>query len=174
MLLVEFPGYGRSEGSPTEDSIVAVLASAFDDLGLRPEVDAQRIVLYGRSIGGGAVCALTRQRRPAAVILQSTFRSLRSMLATFGLFGPVVLDPMENLEAIEAYDGPVLVLHGRNDEIIPFHHGEALFAAASNGFLEAFECGHNDFPVSSKAHWHAVRAFLERAEILEPRPEGSK
>ncbi len=174
VLLVEFPGYGRSAGSPTEASIASVLASAFDDLGLRPEVDAQRIVLYGRSIGGGAVCALTRQRRPAAVILQSTFRSLRSMLATYGLFGPAVLDPMENLEAIESYDGPVLVMHGRDDEIIPFHHGEALHAAASNGFIKAFACGHNDFPVSSKAHWHVVRTFLERAQILEPRPGGSK
>jgi fermentation-respiration switch protein FrsA (DUF1100 family) len=172
VLLVEFRGYGRSTGSPSEASIVEDMTRAFDLLALRPEVDARCIVFYGRSLGGGVVCALSRQRRPAAIILQSTFTSLRAMMGTFGLFGPVVLDPMDSKSAIEKYEDSVLVMHGRADRVIPTSHGESLAAAAPNGLFQPFECGHNDFPVSSEAHWGAVRGFLERAGLLGADPGG--
>lgn len=163
VLLLEYRGYGRSEGSPSEAGLVADLAAAYDDLVLRPEVDAERIVLHGRSVGSGVVCGLSRVRPARAIVLESPFRSLRAMLALYGLFGPVVRDPMENLEAARAFSGPLLVMHGVRDEIIPVEHGEAVAAAAPEGTFLGFDCGHNDLPIGGSLYWEALGGLLERA-----------
>ena len=78
VMLVEYPGYGRSAGSPSEDSIRETMLLAFDWLGDQPEVDPTKIVVYGRSMGGGAACTLIPERKPAALILQSSFTGIQS------------------------------------------------------------------------------------------------
>ena len=79
VLLPEYRGYGRSAGSPSQRAITEDLIAFYDLLARRPEVDAQRVVFHGRSLGGGAVCDLARHRKPAAVILMSTFTSMKRM-----------------------------------------------------------------------------------------------
>ena len=79
VLLVEYPGFGRSAGTPTEKSITETAVAAYDAVLQREEVDPRRIVLFGRSLGGGAACALAARRPSAALILQSTFSSTRAM-----------------------------------------------------------------------------------------------
>ena len=69
LLLVEYPGYGSSAGSPSQDSITQIFVAAYDDLVSRKEIDSSRIVFFGRSLGGGAVCALAQRRHSAALIL---------------------------------------------------------------------------------------------------------
>jgi pimeloyl-ACP methyl ester carboxylesterase len=163
VLLVEYPGYGRSRGSPSEASIARVMAEAFDHLASRPDVDSGRIVAYGRSVGGGAAGTLIRQRPVAAVILESSFTSVRRMARRHGLFGPFVRDPFDVAGVVEAFEGPVLVVHGEKDRIIPAAHGRALAAGAPDGTLVLLDCGHNDCP----RPWPQVRAFLEENGILE-------
>ncbi|MBW1834753.1 MAG: alpha/beta fold hydrolase, partial [Deltaproteobacteria bacterium] len=75
VMLVEYPGYGRSEGSPSKKSINEAFLSAYDILTARKDVDPERIIIFGRSIGGGAACALAAKRPSAALILKSTFIS---------------------------------------------------------------------------------------------------
>jgi pimeloyl-ACP methyl ester carboxylesterase len=173
VLLVEYPGYGRSGGSPSEDSITRTMADAYDYLVSRPDVDPGRIVAYGRSVGGGAACALIRDRPVAALILESSFSSVRRMARRHGLFGPLVRDPFDNLSAVSEFEGPVLVIHGRSDRLIPPEHGEALAERAPSGELVLFDCGHNDCP----RPWPEVRSFLVRNGIAsEPSaaaPQGS-
>ena len=62
LLLVEYPGYGRSQGHPAQESITDVFVAAYDHLQTMPFVDPERVILMGRSIGGGAVCQLAAQR----------------------------------------------------------------------------------------------------------------
>ena len=142
-LLVEYPGYGRSEGSPSEDSIREAMAAAYDRAAADPAIDAKRIAGYGRSLGGGAVCALAGERPLAALILESTFTSVRAMAARFGVVGSLVLDPFDNLATLDAFDGRVLVAHGESDTLIPIEQGEALAAAAKTELVR-LRCGHND------------------------------
>src|SRR5262252_2304681 len=79
VLLVEYPGYGRSTGSPSEQSIRAAMDGAYDRVAADPRVDPDRIFGFGQSLGGGAICLLARDRPLRALILQSTFTSLDTL-----------------------------------------------------------------------------------------------
>jgi fermentation-respiration switch protein FrsA (DUF1100 family) len=163
VLLVEYPGYGRSRGDPSEKSIAQTMAAAYDYLASRSDVDRERVVAYGRSVGGGAAGTLVRQRSVAALILESSFTSVRRMARRHLLFGPFVRDPFDTLGAVGDYDGPVLVIHGREDRMIPPAHGKELAERAQQGQIVLLDCGHNDCP----RPWTEVRGFLERQGILE-------
>jgi fermentation-respiration switch protein FrsA (DUF1100 family) len=166
MLLVEYPGYGRSQGTPSQGSITEALVGAYDTLAERKDVDSSRIVLFGRSLGGGAICALAAQRPAAALILLSTFVSIQSFARNFFVPGFLVRDPFDNLAVVSSYSGPVLIMHGRNDDIIPYNHGKALYGAALNGQMITYECQHNDCPPSWEVFWQDVQSFLLDAGIL--------
>lgn len=167
VLLVEYPGYGRSEGSPSQRSIVETFVAAYDALIARKDVDPSRIVLFGRSLGGGAVCALAAKRPSAALILLSTFTSVRSCASRFLVPGFLVLDPFDNLAVVGSYSGPVLIIHGRNDNLIPHKHGVALYRAARRAKMLTYDCQHNDCPPSWDTFWRDVESFLVDAEIIE-------
>lgn len=154
VLLVEYPGYGRSGGSPSEASISAAMVAAYDWLRARPEVDPVRIVAYGRSVGGAAACALSLHRPLQGLILESTFTSLRAMVPTF-VPSVFIADRFDNEAAVRSFGGKLLILHGRADEIIPYSHGQAL-ARAAGADLVTMDCGHNDCP----RPWRHLTAFL--------------
>ena len=162
VLLVEYPGYGRSGGRPSERTIGRVMAEAYDQLAARPEVDAGRIIAWGRSLGGAAACSLADQRDVAALILESTFTGVRPLARRFGLIGPLVRDPFENLPILEEFTRAVLVLHGEHDPIVPVAHGRALAQAAAAAELHVLPCGHNDCP----HQWPLIRSWLERQALL--------
>jgi fermentation-respiration switch protein FrsA (DUF1100 family) len=158
VLLLEYPGYGRSQGRPSEASITAAALAAFDWAASQPEVDAARIVGYGRSLGSGAVCALIGRRPLAGLILESPFSSVRSFARRYGAPGFLVRDPFDNLSRIRRYHGPLLILHGEHDDIIPPLHGRALAAAAPQAEFHLLPCGHNNCPRA----WGLIDAFLGR------------
>jgi pimeloyl-ACP methyl ester carboxylesterase len=165
VLLVEYPGYGRSDGSPTQENIAEAFVAAYDMMITRQDVDSSRIVLFGRSIGGGAVCALAGARPSAAMILMSTFISARSLVKKYLVPGMLVRDPFDNLSVVRSYPGPVLVIHGKKDEIIPYSHSVALSRAARNGKIITYECGHNDCPPIWDDFWQDIEFFLHEARI---------
>jgi uncharacterized protein len=162
VLLVEFPGYGRSEGAPSQESITSTALAAFDWAKEQSQVDPARIVAYGRSLGGAAATILASQRNPAALVLESTFTSVRSF--AHGLFVPefIVRDPFDSLSLLASYRGPTLLFHGENDEIIPFQHAQELTRAARLGELHPLPCGHND----CAKQWETVRKFLVAHHVL--------
>ncbi len=166
VLLVEFPGYGHSQGKPSQKSITEAFTIAYDMLVARKDVDSSRIVLHGRSVGSGAVCALAAQRFSAALILQSSFTSIRSLASRYFVPGFLVLDPFDNLSVVKNYEGPVLIIHGRKDEIIPYSHGVSLHKGAKKGKIITYECGHNDCPPDLNKYWTDIEAFLKTANIL--------
>ena len=165
VLLVEYPGYGRSSGAPSEASIAAAMIAAYDWALTRPGVDPARIVGWGRSVGGGAVCALARERSLAALVLESSFTSVRSMANGIGLPAFLVRDPFDNLATVASFAGPVLIVHGERDSMIPVAHARELHEAAKDSrlWLEP-SCGHNDCP----RPWAVLREFLLEKGLLSP------
>ncbi len=166
LLLVEYPGYGRSSGTPTQESLTHTFVAAYDALVAQEKVDPKRIILFGRSVGGGAVCALALQRPAAALILMSTFTSVQSMASKFLVPKFLVRDPFYNLKVVRQYRGPVLVIHGRHDRIIPFEHGAKLHKAARNSTLITYDAGHNDCPPDWNQFWKDIALFLADNELV--------
>jgi len=168
VLLVEYPGYGRSAGSPSQGSITEAFVTAYDTLIARKDIDSSRILLFGRSLGGGAVCALSAKRPSAALILMSTFTSARSFAKRYLAPSFLVRDPLDNLSAVEKYKGPILIMHGRHDTVIPFSHGKVLRKAARMGKLISYEAGHNDCPPDWSVFWQDIAGFLLENKIIAP------
>ncbi|MGW8188050.1 MAG: alpha/beta hydrolase [Desulfobacterales bacterium] len=166
VLLVEYPGYGQSAGTPSQKSITAAFTAAYDMLAARPDVDSSKIVFYGRSLGGGAVCALAAKRPAAALILASTFIGMRAMASRYLVPAFMVRDPFDNLTVVHDFSGPVLIVHGRYDDIIPFQHGQTLQKAARRATLLAYDCGHNDCPPDAERFWRDIATFLRAAGII--------
>ena len=167
VLLVEYPGYGRSGGSPSQNSITEAFVTAYDMLRKRGDIDPNRIVLVGRSIGGGAVCALAQVRPSAAMILMSTFTKVSAFAKNFLVPPLFVRDPFDNLAVVKSYPKPILLTHGRYDEVIPYRHGVKLHQAARSGKLITYECGHNDCVLGSGTFWQDVETFLRKSGIIQ-------
>ncbi len=167
VLMPEYRGYGRSDGSPSEAGIVADTLAFCRQLAERPDVDAARIVYYGTSLGGGVVCGVAKERPPAALILAGTFRSIRVMAARYLVPPSLIRDPFDNEAVLRDLRAPVLVMHGRRDRIIPFEHGVALAAAAGTwGTFVEWEAGHGPLTWDRRAYWETVRDFLVGADVL--------
>lgn len=167
VLLVEFPGYGRSAGRPSERSVGAAILAAYDWAAARSDVDAGRIVAYGRSLGGGAAAILATARPVAALVLESSFTSVGAFARQFGAPALLVRDRFDNLAAVRGFRGPLLILHGEYDSIIPVSHARALQAAQPAAELVVMPWGHNDMP----RLWSVLESFLRRHRILAAAPE---
>jgi uncharacterized protein len=162
VVLLEYPGYGGSPGTPSESSIREAALAVFDWAAADPRFDAARIVAYGRSIGGGAAVQIATARPVAALILESAFTSTRPLAARYGVPGWLVRDVFDSLEALAGYRGPLLVIHGSDDQLIPVAEGQALAAAVPSAEFHALRCGHNDCP----RPWGLIRGFLESHRLL--------
>lgn len=162
-LLVEYPGYGRSEGSPSLTSLEQAYDRAYDWLVAQPETDSAKIVAMGRSIGTGVAARLATRRAVAALILQSPFTRISDFATGLGVPPFLVRDRFDNLDAVARYDGPVLVLHGRFDDVVPFAHGAAVVRASPRASLVPLDCAHNDCPRDAAAWWRAISTHLDDA-----------
>jgi uncharacterized protein len=162
VLLVEYPGYGRSEGSPSEQSITETMLAAHDWARSQAGIDSARIIPYGRSLGGGAAMVLATARRSPALLLESTFSSVAAFASGYWAPGFLIRDRFDTLKAVRSFNGPVLVLHGSRDDIVPPQHGADIAAAAPRATLRFLPCGHNDCP----RPWNEIRAFLNDSRLL--------
>ena len=164
VMLVEYPGYGRSDGAPSQRSITEGMLVAYDWAKQHVDVDSSRIIPYGRSLGGGAASVLAVERSVPALILESSFSSVTAFAARFGAPALLVRDKFDSVAALRSFRGPTLILHGDRDDIVPPHHARALAGAASDATLKFMPCGHNDCP----RPWSDVRAFLDQHGLLIP------
>ncbi|MGY6519499.1 MAG: alpha/beta hydrolase [Lysobacteraceae bacterium] len=169
VLIVEYPGYAGTDGRPGRDSLEEAARLGFDWLAAQPGVDPGRILAVGRSIGSGPAASLAAERPVAGVVLFAPFSSLATMARAYGAPALLLRDRFDNRAAIYGYTGPVRVVHGTRDRIIPFRHGEAVAAAADDGALWAMDCGHNDCPFLGRE----VLQALTRLAHAEPMDWGA-
>ncbi len=131
VLIFDYPGYGRSEGEPSEAGCYAAGDAACD--WLAQQVPAEKIIFFGESLGGGIATDLAVRRPHAALVLDKTFTSIPDMAQQMYPFLParwLVRHRYDNLEKIARCTGPVFIGHGDSDTLIPYAHGERLYAAA--------------------------------------------
>ena len=166
VLIFDYHGYGRSEGRPSEAATYQDALAVWDYLTETRGVRAAEIVLFGRSLGGAVATWLATQRAPAALIVDSGFTSVPDLAAEIYPWLPTRwlarfrYDARENIARVRC---SVLVAHSPEDEIIPFHHGQALYEAAPEPkrFLQT-SGGHNDGHLLAVPQYRAqLNAFLE-------------
>jgi len=167
VLLPEYRGYGRSGGRPSERAIIDDAVFFHDVLCKRAEVDSSRIVFHGRSLGGAVAAGLASQRRPKALILESTFTSATAFSWRYGVPPALVRHPFHTDQIVSVLECPILVLHGRQDTLIPLEHGRTLAQLARRGRLVEYACGHNDFPGDGNedAYWLEIEGFLRESGV---------
>jgi fermentation-respiration switch protein FrsA (DUF1100 family) len=169
VLLLEYRGYGGSEGTPGEAGLLLDAQAGMDFLEERVG-DSGKIILFGRSMGGAVAAALAAIRPPGVLVLESAFTSLEAMARTLYPFLPGFLfrrlrGRFDTLESLRGVDSPTLVIHGTQDEIVPFSMGEDLFAGARmpGEWLPIEGASHNDvFWVGGDAYFGAIGAFVRR------------
>lgn len=153
----EYPGYGLYAGKANSQTLkrtqAVVMEFIFDQLQLAPE----RVIWFGRSIGSGVACALANatalrygQMRVGGLVIQCGFAKFDEV--AFHLFGKmaklVVRDQWKNLDYVKQMECPILILHGKRDQMIPISQAEKLWKFIKNkecSLFYACNCGHNDF-----------------------------
>jgi len=126
VLLVEYRGYGRSAGDPSEDGLYRDAEAALDMLARRG-VGAQRIVLWGTSLGTGVAAEMARRGRGASLVLETPYTSIPDLVRDAVPLVPaslLIADHFDTLSKAREIRVPTLVIHGDADEIVPFWMGE--------------------------------------------------
>jgi hypothetical protein len=171
VLLLDYRGYGLSEGTPAEAGVYADARAGLAHLVEHVGIPEERTVVFGRSLGGAVAVDLVRDREIAGLILESTFPSVAAMARSIfgGPFAWFTRGRFDSEEKIARLRAPLLFFHGDRDEIVDFELGRRLFRAAPEP--KAFEtirgAGHNDtIQVGGRPYFERIRRFLD--EVAPP------
>ncbi len=167
VLIIDYPGYGKSEGIPSENALYQSANAAWQYLITDKKTKPENIIIFGRSLGGAVAVDLASRVKSAGLILESTFSSVRDVVDIIlpGLSHFIYLRYVFNsLNKINKVTTPILVIHSPEDEVIPFELGHKLFESVESSektFLQ-IEGGHNDgFMQSISPYMQMLRAFIQ-------------
>jgi fermentation-respiration switch protein FrsA (DUF1100 family) len=155
----DYPGYGTSEGRPSEASAIAAIDGAYDFLTDDLSVPSRSIIAYGRSLGSGPVIDLASRRKLGGVILEGAFVSAFRVMTHIPI---LPWDKFANLGKMEDVSCPVLVIHAMEDEVIPFWHGRAIHERANTPkfYLWVENAGHNNLrEMAGQTYLKSIRAL---------------
>ena len=166
IFIIDYRGYGRSQGQPSEEGIYQDAVAAFDYLASRGDMDKNKIVAYGDSLGGVAAIDLATRRSVAALIVDSTFSSAADISRSIYFFIPTIFlkTKMDSISKVKQLKLPKLFMHSVDDEIIPFKLGRRLFDAAAQPkeFIQ-LRGGHNINHLGSNGQFlDGIRVFLKK------------
>lgn len=172
VFIIDYRGYGKSEGKPTERGLYLDARAAWDYLVNERGVAPNRIIIFGKSLGGAPAIDLSTQVEPAGLIVQSSFTSAGDMAATVLPFLPRVFlhTKMDSLSKIHEVRCPKLFIHSQADEVVPYKLGRRLYETAPEPkeFYEVKGAPHNStYIVGGKPYFEALRRFVRSCE---PRP----
>jgi fermentation-respiration switch protein FrsA (DUF1100 family) len=173
VLIIDYRGYGQSEGRTTEQGIYRDAEAAWQYLLEINGTPEGRILLFGRSMGASAAAYLAARHRPLAVVVESSFTSVPEIAVEYYPWLPVrwLSRLRHSTEDFVRQAGcPVLVIHSRDDEIVPYRHGEAIFAAAGEPkVLLELRGTHNDAFLRDERNYLAgLREFLDGLPGMSP------
>lgn len=147
VFIIDYRGYGNSEGSPNEEGLYEDALAAFDYIASRKDYDPQKIIVYGVSLGGAVAVDLAVNRDVAALIVDSSFSSAKDMAKRILPLVPgfIIKTRLDSLSKIGKIKKPKLFLHSPQDKVVPFKFGKKLYEAAlePKEFVE-LSGGHND------------------------------
>jgi uncharacterized protein len=171
VFIIDYRGFGKSEGRPTEKGVYLDGLAAYDHLVNREGILPENIVLHGHSLGAAVAVEVGLRRKVRSVILESAFTSTRDMAKTmplFFVFAPLLPTNDNNVDKVTRLSVSVLIVHGDQDEIVPFSMGERLFAAAAapKHFLSLEGAAHNDtYVVGGEQYLDALERFAAKSVI---------
>ena len=165
VFIIDYRGYGQSEGKPGEQGTYLDADAAWRYLVDTRGLDPARIVIFGRSLGAAVAARLGADTRAAALIVESSFTSAEDMAARLYPFLPVRLLTRLRYpvaEFIAQNRNPVLIVHARQDEIIPFEMGRELYrvASAPKAFLELTGDHNGGFLISRDRYVDGLDTFM--------------
>ncbi len=165
VFIFDYRGYGQSEGKPTEQGTYKDAEAAWQYLIEERQVSPNEITVFGRSLGSPVAAWLAQSHTPGALILESTFTSLGDIAVTLYPYLPVRLllrFEYNTAEYLGRVNCPVLIVHSRDDEIMPFGHGWRLFEMAKEPkrFLEITGTHNEGFITSGKRYEEGLNAFI--------------
>lgn len=173
VFLIDYRGYGLSSGPfPNEQQVYEDAAAAFQYLKQVQQVPNERLILYGRSIGGAiAINLASQQLEVAGVVLEATFTSMQAMVQRQSQWQWLPVDRLltqrfESLEKVRSLQMPILLMHGTADNIVPSEMSQTLYDAAPTAektLLWVEEATHNNLPlVAGERYNQAIATFIER------------
>ena len=167
VLIFDYRGYGTSTGKSSEQGTYYDALAVWNYLKDGKKIEPRRIVVFGQSLGGAVASWLAEQVAPGALILESTFTSALDMGAKMFPYLPVKLFctfKYDSLSRIGKIRCPVIVAHGRSDDMIPFEYGRRLFMAANEPKLFVELIGdHNSSGVEFDSSYRtAIKEFLKK------------
>ncbi len=166
LCMIDYRGYGGSEGSPTERGLYLDAEAALSWLRGR---GAKKIVYMGESLGTAVAVELARRHPPSALILESGFSSARDVGQRAYPFLPVralLKDGYDSIEKIGEVTAPILCIHGTRDSIAPMELARKLYESAPGPkeWYEVAGAGHNDLPwVGGRRYFETIRDFVRRS-----------
>lgn len=172
-LMVEYRGYRRSTGTPSEAALAEDADGFYDWLASRPDIDASRIAAHGHSLGAAIAVGLATRRPVRALVMVSAFRSLPAMMGRYHLPGFLAANRFDNEAAVRAYRGPILFVHGENDEIVPVDQGRRLAATAGQrGRFVMVTPDDHDVPWNWNAFGATLMQFYRETGEAPATPDG--
>jgi hypothetical protein len=168
VFVVGYRGYGRSEGRPSEDGLYQDARAAWRHLTGEGGVPPDRIVIFGKSLGGAVAVDLATDVEPAGLIVESSFTSIPDMAGKHYPFVPkfLIRTRMNSVAKIPTISCPKLFIHSKADRVVPYALGWKLYEAASEPkrFYEVLGAGHNEtWIVGGSAYFDAVGKFVAEA-----------
>lgn len=170
VFILDYRGYGLSEGSPSEQGLYEDAQAAYAYLVSREDINPERIAIFGRSLGGAVAVDLASRVPCWRLILESTFSSVPDMGAhvlPFLPLGRLITERFDSAGKIHKVRAPLLQFHGTQDEIVPYRLGQKLFQVAPGPkeFVPIPGATHNDtYFVGGRAYFEKMRSFLSDSE----------
>lgn len=167
VFVFDYRGYGRSEGKPNEQGTHLDVKAAWNYLIAKRNVPQDQIIVFGRSLGGAIALSLAGKIQAKAFIIESSFTSVPAVASHHYFFLPmnwIIRIKYDNLAKIPLVDCPILIIHSKEDRLIPFDHGVKLYETANNPkeFLEITGTHGNGFLTSGKVYEERVRSFIDK------------